>query len=145
MGKENEELTEEELAEKEPAEEKLAEEKLAEEELAEEEFPGQEEEFSELIKYTLPGYVIGLLAGVFRDAQGYQKSPIGQWLVRTLAGEGESIFDLLAMCLIFCKITNLNKLLGKKSRIKRTKFHSVRNNLTLNCRISQGDYSPLLS
>jgi len=65
----------------------------AEEELAEEEFPGQEEEFSELIKYTLPGYVIGLLAGVFLDAQGYQKSPIGQWLVRTLAGEGESIFE----------------------------------------------------
>ena len=63
------------------------------EELSEEEFPGEEEEFSELIKYTLPGYVIGLLAGVFLDAQGYQRSPIGQWLVRTLAGEGESIFE----------------------------------------------------
>jgi hypothetical protein len=34
--------------------------------------------------------------------------------------------------LIFCKITNLNKLLGTKSRIKRLKFHSVCNNLTLN-------------
>ncbi|WP_255350492.1 MULTISPECIES: hypothetical protein [unclassified Methanosarcina] len=32
-------------------------EELAEEELAKEEFPGQKEEFSELIKYTVPGYV----------------------------------------------------------------------------------------
>lgn len=65
--------------------------KSSEEELSEGESPG--EEFSELIKYTLPGYVVGLLAGVFLDAQGYQRSPIGQWLVRTLAGEGESIFE----------------------------------------------------
>jgi hypothetical protein len=88
MGKENEEPAEEELAEEELAEEELAEEELAEEELAE-----QGEEFSELIKYTVPGYVLGLLAGVFLDSQGYQRSPIGQWLVRTLAGEGESIFE----------------------------------------------------
>lgn len=58
-----------------------------------EEIPGQGEDFSELIKYTLPGYIIGLFAGVFLDFQGYQKSPLGQWLVRTLAGEGESIFE----------------------------------------------------
>ncbi|MCQ1536647.1 hypothetical protein FTO70_13405 [Methanosarcina sp. KYL-1] len=51
------------------------------------------EEFSELIKYTLPGYAIGLLAGIFLDLQGYQRSPVGQWIVRTLAGEGESIFE----------------------------------------------------
>ena len=66
--------------------------KAFEEDVSEEEAPGGEE-FSELIKYTLPGYIIGLLAGIFLDFQGYQRSPVGQWLVRTLAGEGESIFE----------------------------------------------------
>lgn len=65
----------------------------AEEESSEEELPEQEEKFSELIKYTIPGYVVGLLVGVFLDSQGYQRSPVGQWLVRTLAGEGESVFE----------------------------------------------------
>ncbi|WMW22571.1 hypothetical protein RE476_01765 [Methanolobus mangrovi] len=51
------------------------------------------ENFSELIRYTVPGYIVGLLAGVLLDIFGYQRSPIGQWLVRTLAGEGESIFE----------------------------------------------------
>ncbi|TFH04812.1 MAG: hypothetical protein E4H06_02365, partial [Methanosarcina sp.] len=73
--------------------EKPDKEKLAGEEPDEEDFPEQEEGFSELIKYTLPGYVVGLMVGVFLDVQGYQRSPIGQWLVRTLAGEGESIFE----------------------------------------------------
>lgn len=63
------------------------------EEVSGEEFPEQGEEFSELIKYTLPGYVLGLLAGIFLDFQGYQRSPLGQWFVRTLAGEGESLFE----------------------------------------------------
>lgn len=31
--------------------------------------------------------------GIFLDGQGYLKNPVGQWLVRTLAGEGESIFE----------------------------------------------------
>ncbi|WP_340818673.1 hypothetical protein [Methanolobus sp. WCC4] len=57
----------------------------------EEEF--ETENFSELIRYTVPGYIIGLIAGVLLDAYGYQRSPVGQWLVRTLAGEGESIFE----------------------------------------------------
>jgi len=68
-------------------------EEISEEEFSKEEFPEEGEEFSELIKYTLPGYVLGLLAGVFLDLQGYQRSSVGQWLVRTLAGEGESIFE----------------------------------------------------
>ena len=50
-------------------------------------------EFSELVRYTIPGYIIGFLTGIVLDMQGYQRSPIGQWLVRTLAGEGESIFE----------------------------------------------------
>lgn len=53
----------------------------------------ESEGFEELIRYTLPGYIMGFLAGVFLDMQGYQTSPLGQWLVRTLAGEGESILE----------------------------------------------------
>ena len=63
------------------------------EEFSEGESLEEGEEFSELIKYTIPGYILGLLAGVFLDFQGYQRSPVGQWFVRTLAGEGESIFE----------------------------------------------------
>lgn len=74
-----------------PEEEVLGEEVIGEEVLGEEALEG--ENFSELIKYTLPGYTIGLVAGIFLDWQGYQRSPVGQWLVRTLAGEGESIFE----------------------------------------------------
>lgn len=51
------------------------------------------EEFSELIKYTGGGYAGGLLAGAVLDRLGFQTSGIGQWLVRTLSGEGESIFE----------------------------------------------------
>jgi len=51
------------------------------------------EEFGELLKYTLGGFFGGLaLAGVL-DFFGFHTSAIGQWLVRTLAGEGESIFE----------------------------------------------------
>ena len=53
----------------------------------------ESEGFEELIRYTIPGYVLGLIAGVFLDMQGYQRSPVGQWLVRTLSGEGESILE----------------------------------------------------
>ncbi len=51
------------------------------------------ENFSELIKYTIPGYIIGLVLGISLDNLGYQRSPIGQWLVRTFSGEGESILE----------------------------------------------------
>jgi len=50
-------------------------------------------EFGELLKYTIPGYVGGLFLGVLLDHLGFQRSPIGQWIVRTLSGEGESIFE----------------------------------------------------
>jgi hypothetical protein len=49
--------------------------------------------FSELVKYTLPGYVLGLVIGAALDFLGFQRAAIGQWLVRTLAGEGESILE----------------------------------------------------
>jgi len=51
------------------------------EEFSEAEFPEKGGEFSELIRYTLPGYFLGLLAGIFLDFQGYQRSSLGQWLV----------------------------------------------------------------
>lgn len=51
------------------------------------------EEFGELIKYTGGGFIGGLLVGVALDHFGFQTSGIGQWVVRTLSGEGESIFE----------------------------------------------------
>ncbi len=51
------------------------------------------EEFGELIKYTGGGFAGGLLTGALLDHFGFQGSAIGQWLVRTLSGEGESIFE----------------------------------------------------
>lgn len=54
---------------------------------------GESEEFGELLKFTLTGYVGGLLLGAALDGRGLQKSGIGQWLVRTLSGEGESILE----------------------------------------------------
>jgi hypothetical protein len=55
--------------------------------------PLQEEEFSELVRYTGVGYVGGLLLGVVLDALGFQASGLGQALVRTVAGESESILE----------------------------------------------------
>jgi hypothetical protein len=57
-----------------------------------EEGPGGEE-FGELIKYTGGGFAGGLLCGALLDRFGFQTSGIGQWLVRTLSGEGESILE----------------------------------------------------
>ncbi len=51
------------------------------------------EEFGELLRYTLVGYVGGLALGGVLDAFGFQRSAVGQWLVRTLSGEGESILE----------------------------------------------------
>ena len=50
-------------------------------------------EFGSLLKYTLFGYVSGLVVGALLDYFGFQRSPVGQWVVRTLSGEGESIFE----------------------------------------------------
>jgi len=51
------------------------------------------EEFGELIRYTLGGYLGGLAFGFFLDYLGFAKSGAGQWVVRTLSGEGESLFE----------------------------------------------------
>ncbi len=51
------------------------------------------EGFDELVKYTLTGYAGGLLLGAALDALNLQRSGVGQWAVRTLTGEGESLFE----------------------------------------------------
>ncbi|OGO18617.1 MAG: hypothetical protein A2Z14_12110 [Chloroflexi bacterium RBG_16_48_8] len=53
----------------------------------------EQEEFSELLRYTLTGYLGGLILGLGLDSFGFQTSAVGQWLVRTLSGEGESILE----------------------------------------------------
>jgi len=50
-------------------------------------------EFGELFTYTAAGFAGGITIGALLDFLGFQRSPIGQWLVRTLSGEGESIFE----------------------------------------------------
>ena len=65
----------------------------------------------------------------FKEFSGDKKTIYA--VMKALEIMGEAFFKK-AMCLIFCKITNLNMLLGEKFRIKRTKFYSVCNNLTLN-------------
>lgn len=54
---------------------------------------GKRKEFTELIKFTFIGFAGGLIAGVILDQLGFQRSGLGQWFVRTLSGEGESIFE----------------------------------------------------
>ena len=53
----------------------------------------EKEEFGELIKFTAGGFLGGLLFALLLDYLGFQRSPMGQWIVRTLSGEGESIFE----------------------------------------------------
>ena len=55
--------------------------------------PEEKSEFGELLKYTVTGYAGGLFLGAVLDFLGFQRSPIGQWVVRTLSGEGESILE----------------------------------------------------
>ncbi len=49
--------------------------------------------FRELLVYSVTGYLGGVVLGAVLDRLGYQLSAIGQWLVRTLSGEGESVFE----------------------------------------------------
>ncbi len=53
----------------------------------------ESEEFGELLRFTLAGFVGGLVAAVALDRAGLARSGLGQWLVRTLAGEGESLME----------------------------------------------------
>ncbi len=53
----------------------------------------EKEGFDELIKFTAAGFAGGLILGAVLDSYGFQRSGVGQWLVRTLSGEGESIFE----------------------------------------------------
>ena len=50
-------------------------------------------EFRQLLGYTVPGYAGGIALAMVLDHLGLQRSPVGQWLVRTLSGEGESLFE----------------------------------------------------
>jgi len=63
-------------------------------------------EFGELVRYTLAGYVGGLLLASVLDHLGFHLSAIGQWLVRTVSGEGESVLEGLFA---------LRKRLGKRT------------------------------
>lgn len=53
----------------------------------------EKENFRELIKFTLSGFLGGILLGTYLDYSGFQRSALGQWLVRTLSGEGESVLE----------------------------------------------------
>jgi len=59
------------------------------------ELPPHEEvgEFRRLLRYTAVGYAAGVVLAVVLDRAGFQRSPIGQWLVRTFSGEGESVLE----------------------------------------------------
>lgn len=50
-------------------------------------------QFTELIRFTFIGFAGGLIAGFILDQLGLQRSGVGQWFVRSLSGEGESIFE----------------------------------------------------
>lgn len=53
----------------------------------------EQEEFGELLRYTGAGFSSGLITGAVLDYFGFQQSALGQWLVRTLSGEGESLLE----------------------------------------------------
>jgi len=53
----------------------------------------EKEGFGELFRFTAVGFAGGLILGVVLDSFGFQRNAVGQWLVRTLSGEGESIFE----------------------------------------------------
>lgn len=47
--------------------------------------------FEELLRFTLVGFIGGLTAGSLLDFFQYPVSPLGQWLVRALAGQGAGL------------------------------------------------------
>ena len=51
------------------------------------------EEFGELIKFTISGFIGGILLGALLDRLGFSRSGFGQWIVRTISGEGESTLE----------------------------------------------------
>ena len=51
------------------------------------------EGFDEIVKYTLPGFLAAFVVGAVLDFFGFHTSAVGQWLVRTLSGAGESVFE----------------------------------------------------
>ena len=53
----------------------------------------EKEAFGELLRYTITGYLGGLILGYGLDSLGFQTSAVGQWLVRTISGEGESLLE----------------------------------------------------
>jgi len=59
----------------------------------EEEHHEEREEFGELIRFTLAGFAGGLGLGWLLDRLSFQQNPFGEWAVRTLAGEGESLLE----------------------------------------------------
>ena len=50
-------------------------------------------EFRRLVRYTAAGYAAGIGLAALLDHAGLPRSPLGQWLVRTLSGEGESVLE----------------------------------------------------
>jgi hypothetical protein len=66
----------------------------------------ENEGFGDLLKFTLPGYLGGITLGILLDYFGFHLSAVGQWLVRTVSGEGESILE---------GIYSLRKRLGRKA------------------------------
>jgi len=53
----------------------------------------EREGFRELLLFTLSGYALSLISAHVLDTFNLQKNPVGEWIVRTFAGEGESIFE----------------------------------------------------
>ncbi|MCL4219154.1 MAG: hypothetical protein KJ052_19405, partial [Candidatus Hydrogenedentes bacterium] len=53
----------------------------------------RESEFGELLKFTFGGFAVGLAAGWLLDRFAGEVSGVGQWLVRTLSGESESVAE----------------------------------------------------
>jgi hypothetical protein len=61
---------------------------------AREELTGESvEEFGELVRYTAAGFLGGIALGFLLDHFGLSRSGLGQWLVRTVSGEGESLLE----------------------------------------------------
>ena len=78
------------------------------------------EEFGELLIWTALGYISGFAVGHIFDAFGMSRSPVGEWITRTLSGEGESVFEgifaikqrISGKKMSFAQIYGWGKLLG---------------------------------